>query len=275
MTTIQERALASMNQQPQFRIDFRNPPVAEVAAGFYFQKIDGWNVLHQGALWERFQDRYPESEFFAPIVDAPKMAIQVNIAENIASLPIRVGFVDRTKTQLVQTQDGLLIHNWRKTPDRTEYQRYESIRSHLGEDWRTFKSYLRDKSLKTPTVTRCQIDYYNHLVRGEVWQDLSELPNIFAAWRGLQQPGKDSKLQAASFSVSYALARGTINIIVQPAIRTIDGKELIQFTLSSSIPPTSSADDELFSRLDECHDNAARAFVDFTTDEARERWNQK
>jgi uncharacterized protein (TIGR04255 family) len=275
MTTTQEHAVPF--EQRQFRISFRNPPVAEVAAGFYFEKIEGWNVLHQGALWERFQAKYPETEFFAPILDfAPKLPIQLNITENImSSIPIRVGFVDRTKTHLVQTQNGLLIHNWRKTPDHPEYDRYESIRAYLNDDWRTFRSYLGDKSFNNPTVTRCQIDYFNHLVRGEAWQDLSELPSIFTAWRGLPQLVKASKLQAASFSVSYAMGRGTINIVVQPAIRSNDGKELIQFTLSSSVPPTGSSDDELFSCLDECHDNAARAFVDFTTDAARERWNQK
>ncbi len=275
MTTIQDRALSTIGH---FRIDFRNPPVAEVAAGFYFQKIEGWNVLHQGALWERFQDKYPDCEFFTPLVDAPpKFPIQLNITDNMASIPVRAGFVDKTKTQLVQTQDGLLIHNWRKTPGHPEYDRYESIRAHLSDDWRTFRSYLRDKSFKNPTVTRCQIDYFNHLVRGEAWQDLSDLPTIFTAWRGLSQSAKDSKpkLQAASFSVSYAVGRGTINIVVQPAIRNVDGKELIQFTLSSSLQPTSSSDNDLFSCLDECHDNAAQAFLDFTSDAARERWNQK
>jgi len=276
MTTTQEHEVSARNEQRQFRISFCNPPVAEVAAGFYFQKIEGWNILHQGALWERFRNQYPDSEFFAPIVDAPlKFPIQLNITDTVASMLVRAGFVDKTKTQLVQTQDGLLIHNWRKTPGHPEYHRYESIRTHLNDDWRIFRSYLRDKSLGTPSVTRCQIDYFNHLVRGEAWQDFSELPRIFTAWRGLLKSPKDSTLQAASFSVSYTMGRGTINIVVQPAIRNIDGKELIQFTLSSSMPPTSSTDDGLFSCLDECHDNAARAFVDFTTDEARERWNQK
>jgi uncharacterized protein (TIGR04255 family) len=272
MTTTQERTLPSIDQQREYRIDFRNPPVAEVAAGFYFQKIEGWNILHQGALWDRFQDRYPDCEFFAPIVDAPPK-LQLNIAETAASLPIRVGFVDRTKTELVQTQNGLLIHNWRKTSSLPEYHRYESIRSHLREDWHTFLGYLRDKSLRVPTVTRCQIDYFNHLVRGETWQDLSELATIFTPWRGLKQSATDSKLQAASFSIAYSTVRGTINVAVQPAIRTEDGKELIQFILSSSVVPNVEAD--LFNELDECHQNAGRAFVDLTTDTAREKWGQR
>jgi uncharacterized protein (TIGR04255 family) len=259
------------NRQGQIRMEFGNPPVAETAIGFYFQRVEGWNVLHYGALWERFRTKYPEYEFLPLILDSPP---QPNIALDFASFPIRVGFADKTKTQLVQTQNGLFLHNWRKTADVPEYQRYETIRSQLRQDWNTLRDYLRERSLKDPAVTRCQMDYFNHLVRGEEWQDLSDLPKTFTVWRGLKQSGASGKLQMASFSVSYGVERGTVNIVVQPAIRTSDGKEIIQFTLSSSVVPANSEDEELFTSLDDCHNNAARAFIDFTTAEARERWKQ-
>jgi uncharacterized protein (TIGR04255 family) len=259
------------HQQGQVRMEFGNPPVAETAIGFYFQKIEGWNVLHLGALWERFRTKYPEYEFLPTVLDNPP---QPNTMFDLPSLPVRVGFLDKTKTQLVQMQNGLLLHNWRKTANLSEYQRYENIRSQLREDWSTLKAYLREMSLKNATVTRCQMDYFNHLVRGEEWQDFSDLPKTFAVWRGLQQSAATDKLQMASFSVSYRLDRGTVNIVVQPAIRSSDGKEIIQFTISSSVVPTNSEDQELFACLDECHNNAARAFIDFTTGEARERWKQ-
>lgn len=259
-------------QQGQVEMEFGNPPVAETSIGFYFQRIEGWNPIHQGALWEKFRAKYPALEILPPVVDA---APEPKITVGFASFLVRTCFVDSTKTQLVQIQDGLLLHNWRKTAEVPEYQRYETMRSQLRDDWKTLKGYLGERSLKSPTVIRCQMDYFNHLVRGEEWQDFSDLPKTFTAWRGLPQSAASSKLQMASFSVSYGVERGTINIVVQPAIRTSDGKEIIQFTLSSSVVPTNSEDEELFTCLDECHSNAARAFIDFTTDEARERWRQR
>lgn len=270
MTTSQEQAVSS-SEQKGIRMEFGKPPVAETAVGFYFEKIEGWSILHHGALWERFRPKYPDYEFLPTILDTPP---QPNSMFDVSSFPVRVGFVDKTKTQLVQTQNGLLIHNWRKRAESDEYQRYQTIRSQLQEDWSVLNAYLLKMSLKIPCVTRCQMDYFNHLVRGEEWQDFSDLPKTFAVWRGLQQSAVTGKLQMASFSVSYRLDRGTVNIVVQPAIRTNDGKEIIQFTLSSSMVPTNSGDEELFACLDECHNNAARAFIDFTTDEARERWKQ-
>ena len=74
------------------------------------------------------------------------------------------------------------------------------------------------------------------------------------------------------FNVAYRVDKGIVNVAVQPGIRSNDGKEVIQLTLSSSVAPNNSEDEELFRTLDECHENAARAFVDFTTDKVRERW---
>src|SRR6266700_421163 len=126
MTTAHDHAVSSSDQQGQFRIEFGNPPVAETAIGFYFPRIEGWNFLHHGALCERLRPRYPDYEFLPPLLEAP---LQQNVMLDLSSLPIRVGLVDRTKSQLVQTQNGLLIHNWRKTADVPEYQRYETGRS--------------------------------------------------------------------------------------------------------------------------------------------------
>ena len=218
------------NQQGQSGIELGNPPVAETAIGFYFQRIEGWNYLASRCTVGEVSAQVSRLRI-SPDASRPAPP-QQSIMLDLPSLPVRVGFVDKTKSQLVQTQNGLLIHNWRKTADVPDYQRYKTVRSQLREDWSTLKSYLRERSLKDPTVTRCQMDYFNHLIRGEEWQDFSDLPKTFTVWRGLQHSGDGGKLQMASFAVSYGVERGTVNIVVQPAIRTNDGKEIIQFTLS-------------------------------------------
>jgi len=88
MTTAHEHAVSSSSRQGQFPIEFQNPPVAEAAIGFYFQRIEGWNILHHGGLWERFRVRYPDHEFLPPLLDTPA---QQNIMLDLSSLPIRVG----------------------------------------------------------------------------------------------------------------------------------------------------------------------------------------
>jgi uncharacterized protein (TIGR04255 family) len=269
MTTTQEHGPSSSNLRGQAPVELTNPPVGETSIGFYFQRIEGWNPVHQGALWERFQTKYPGLEILPPVVDA---APQPKVVFDFASFLVRTCFVDKTKTQLVQIQDGLVLHNWRKTVDTPEYQRYETIRPLLREDWHNFQAYLRERSFKSPTVTRCEMSYFNHLVRNEEWEDFSDLPKIFTVWAGVPQSPTGGRLQLASFAVSYRLEKGTVNIAVHPGVRSTDGKEIIQFTLSSSVVPNSPDEQELFRCLDECHENAARAFIEFTTQQARERW---
>jgi uncharacterized protein (TIGR04255 family) len=268
MSTIQEHSVSAANRE-QARVELANPPVAETSVGFYFQRIEGWNAVHQGALWEKFRTKYPELQILPPVVDAP---VQPTVSLDLASFLVRTCFVDKTNTQLVQIQDGLVLHNWRKTADTLKYQRYETIRSLLREDWPNFQAYLREGSFKSPTVTRCEMAYFNHLVRNEEWEDFSDLSKIFTVWRGVPQSPTGGKLQMASFGVSYRLEKGTVNIAVQPAVRSTDGKEIIQFALSSSVVPNNPNEHELFRCLDECHENAARAFIEFTTEQARERW---
>jgi uncharacterized protein (TIGR04255 family) len=268
MTAIQEHSV-SASKREQACLELGHPPVAETSIGFYFQRIDGWNPVHQGALWEKFRAKYPGLEILTPVVDA---ASQPKVTFDFASFLVRTCFVDNSKTQLVQIQNGLLLHNWRKTPDAPEYQRYETIRSLLREDWTKFRTYLQEHGLKSPVVTRCEMSYFNHLVRNQEWEDFSDLPKIFNAWRGFPQSAATGKLQMVSFAVSSRLDNGTVNIAVQPAIRATDGKEIIQFTLSSLVEPKNSDEVELLRSLDECHENAARAFMEFTTEQARERW---
>lgn len=272
MTMIQDQPV-SAHRQGRVRVQLANPPVAETSIGFYFQKIEGWHLLHQGLLWASFRNDYPNPpEFFAPIIEPPP---QTNVGL-LVGLPImRTGFSNSDKTQLVQIQDGLLVHNWKKAPGLPEYMQYEQVRVKLQQDWATFRHYLRDQNLKQPSVTRCEMTYFNHLVRGTDWTDLSVLADTFTVWRALPASASSGTIQLAAFNVQYQLPSGVVHLSVQPAIRATDGKEIIQFAFTSVVSPKRSDDNELFGSLDECHDNAQRAFLDFTTEKARERWNKK
>jgi len=271
MTTTQERSV-SPHKQGQVPLHLDNPPVTEVSAGFYFQKIDGWNILYQGLLWDRFRKEYPVLEILPTVVDPTRQPI---VQFDLNAPTLRTGFTDPSRTQLVQFQETLLLHNWRKTPQDPTYQRYERLREHLREDWATFTQFLQQNSLRDPAITRCEISYFNHFVRNEHWKEYSDLADLLTVWRTPPPSDTFGTIQMLAFNVWYRMATGTVTILVQPGIRPADGKEIIQFSLTSSAAPKTSETAEIFGCLDECHQNALRAFVDFTTDIARERWKQK
>jgi uncharacterized protein (TIGR04255 family) len=270
VSTTQEHPV-SPHKQGQANLQLENPPVVETSVGFHFAKLEGWHLLRQGLLWGKFRPEYPELEILPMIVQA---ATPQTFQFDMNSPVMRTGFTDKSRTQLVQIQDGLLLHNWRKTNESPQYKRYDAIRSRLRSDWATFRAYLHEESLKDPVVLRCEMSYFNHLVRNEDWKDFADLSDTFTVWKGLPESSSYGTAQVAAFNVMHQLDSGTVNVIAQPGIRPSDGKEVIQFSLTSSVKPKSSDDEELFRCLDECHENARRAFFDFTTDKARNRWRE-
>ncbi|MGH9680387.1 MAG: hypothetical protein ACRD4Y_10590, partial [Candidatus Acidiferrales bacterium] len=76
--------------------------MVETSLGFYFQKIEGWNLLYYGSLWEKFRANYPKVQFLPAVMEAP---VGLPMRLNFGVPPVRVCFVDVTQTQLIQVQD--------------------------------------------------------------------------------------------------------------------------------------------------------------------------
>jgi uncharacterized protein (TIGR04255 family) len=259
--------------QRQVRVDFEHPPAAETSLGFFFAKIAGWNVLHGGMLWERFRSQYPRTEFLVPILRSqPQPAIQV--PQDLHSM-IRICFENTSKTELVQVQPDLFLRNWRKTASTTEYQHYDSVLPRFKEDWRTFRSFLEEQSLDGPVVSLCEMSYFNHLIRGEDWRDFAEITEIFPVWRGFPQGSLFTNPNAIAFNVAGEAPGGQITVAVQPGIRTMDGKEILQATITVSLAPSSSDDAALFQCLDQCHETAVKGFLQISSEQAQSRWGRK
>jgi uncharacterized protein (TIGR04255 family) len=252
--------------------DFRRPPVVETSLGFYFSPLSLWSFVHFGALWEKFKNKYPKTEYKPPIL--PVQPQQLLMGTDIGKLPLRMCFVDDSSTQLVQVQNGCFFHNWRKTAETPQYQHYENIRPAFLEDWNLFCQFLDNNSIQRPNVSRCEMTYFNHLVRGEDWQTISDFPDMFPAWHIGGNDVPLSKIEMINLSVWYENSGGKVQVNVAPGIRQADGKEVIQLTVTGSATPSGSTGDELFQCLDVCHRSAVLSFVKFTSEQLQERWER-
>jgi uncharacterized protein (TIGR04255 family) len=271
MNTPSERPVPQVSYR-SLLVDFENPPVVETSLGFYFQKIEGWNLLHYGSLGEKFRTKYPKVQFLPPVMEAPiKFPVQLNFAVP----PIRVCYVDGTQTQLIQVQDSLFLHNWRKGEANSGYQHYHAILPMFIEDWRQFSTFLNDRGLKSPPISRCEMSYFNHLVRGVEWKDYSDLHDIFPAWNAgvLESPANEPSTVA--FSMSHLIPGGSVSFAVQPGVREADGKEIIQLTVTASVYPSKQEDSDLFECLNLCHEKAVKGFISFTTEKMHKTWKRR
>jgi uncharacterized protein (TIGR04255 family) len=254
--------------------DFRRPPVVETSLGFYFSPLPGWNVVHVGALWEEFRGKYPRPEYLPPInLPADPRALIGQIVADVGKIPFRTCFVDDSNSQLVQVQNGCFFHNWRKTPETPQYQHFDAVRPFFKNDWEIFCSFLAKHYLQLPDVSRCEVTYFNHLVRGEDWHDISEFSSMFPAFRVSEAHGMLSKIDTANLVVSYEVDGGRLQVSVSPGVRQIDGKEVIALTVTGSSAAKGSIE-ELFQCLDVCHRNAVMGFVSMTGERLQTRWER-
>jgi uncharacterized protein (TIGR04255 family) len=175
--------------------DFERPPVVETSLGFYFSPLSGWSFVHVGALWEQFKAKYPKAEYRPPInFPSDPQKLITEILADVGRIPFRTCFVDNSNTQLVQVQNGCFFHNWRKTPDTPQYQHYDTVRPFFQKDWDIFRKFLATNALPVPEVSRCEVTYFNHLARGEDWQNISDFSGMFPVCRVTEGAGM---LQAA------------------------------------------------------------------------------
>lgn len=251
---------------------FDKPPVVETSLGFYFTPIPQWNVAHYGLVWEKFRQDYPNPEFKPPIGE---MQLSFTPTADFTHFPLRAWFADNSSTQLVQIQNGAFLRNWRKTAGTPQYQHYEEVRPLLRHDWDRFQSFVGSNLKQNPNVSRCEISYFNHLVRGQEWTDFAELPKLFAPWRGTTEEGFLAKPVMISFTAIFAIPQQvTVQFGIQPGLRQVDGKEVIQFTVTAQSKPLDQSNNGLFVSLDQCHEAAVRGFLELTTEEMQARWKR-
>jgi uncharacterized protein (TIGR04255 family) len=272
MTTSRQQAESRPGTAPS--MDLGKPPVVETSLGCYFNRIEGWNVLHYGALWSKFRDKYPNPEFQPPVLPTLEPPITFQWAPGDALIPIRALFADARRTQLVQLQADLFLHNWRKTDQTTSYEHYDRILPLFKEDWGVFAAFLQEQGLKRPSLSRCEMSYFNHIVRGEHWQSFNDLPRLFRVWRGFPPGSVFGNIELAAFNVVQAIGKGKVTIVVSPGVRRLDGKEVLQMNVTATRVPEGSEDKDLFAGLDDCHEIALRAFQGFVTDDALLKWEK-
>jgi hypothetical protein len=68
---------------------------------------------------------------------------------------------------------------------------------------------------------------------------------------------------------------GRLHVAIQPAIRQLDGKEIIQLSITGSCRPASSETAELMRCLDSCREWVVKGFDDVTSPDMHKIWRKK
>jgi uncharacterized protein (TIGR04255 family) len=264
--------------------DFQQPPVDEVAISLQFPAVSNFNVAHFGLFWQHLRADYPNFELQQPISNVteqfgPGAALGRQLGLTFLQLPeIRCWFLDESGNRIVQVQRDRLVHNWRKLKGTESYPRYPELRERLEREWLRFCDFLRDQKLERPKINQAEVLYVNHIEYDKGWSGYGELDKVIAA---LATPKAKNKFlpspERMSMEVTYCLEEnaGRLYVAFGPVIRTRDGKEVLQMSLTARGAPKSSSDEDVFAWLDMARKWVVRGFADFTTPEMHQVWGKQ
>jgi uncharacterized protein (TIGR04255 family) len=255
--------------------DFADPPAVETAVGVRFAPIQGWNVFHYGLLLQIFREDYPAQQLRPPVgnhtisIPGPD--------EDFSGIPVRCWFINSENTELIQIQNDCFIRNWRKTATSPEYLHYDFIRPRFQRDWSKFRIFLDDNQLPAPDVWQCEVTYINQFVRGREWHDFKDLSGLYRIWSNEIKTPLLAQPQMAMFAAAFGMPNraGTLQFVSQPGIRSTDGAEIIQLTVTALGRPRSSEEADILAWFDIGHAAVVQGFTDLTSEAAHAIWRIK
>jgi uncharacterized protein (TIGR04255 family) len=258
--------------------------VDEVALSLQFPPIQGFNIPHFGLFWDRVRRDYPRFEVQQPVTNVtehfgPGALPARHLAFAFLELPdIRCWYLDESGNRLVQVQRDRFVHNWRKQTGNEPYPRYPELRDRLAHEWSRFCDFLRSEKLNAPQINQCEVVYVNNIEYGTGWDGYGELDRVIAA---LSTPKAKNKFlptpERIVMNVTYPIEinAGRLYVSFNPVVRTRDGKEVLQMTLTARGAPKSSSEEDVFAWLDNGRKWVVRGFADFTTDTMHKVWGKQ
>lgn len=264
--------------------DFKQPPVDEVALSFQFPPISGFTIAHFGLFWQQVRSDYPRFEVQGPIDNVteqfgPGAAFTRQVGIALLRTPeVRGWYLDQSGNRLIQVQHDRFVTNWRKLSGSETYPRYPDLRARLDAQWRRFCEFLDTEKLERPKINQCEVLYVNHIEYGAGWKGYGELDKVIAA---LATPRAKNRFlpepERMSMNVVYALEEnaGRLYVSFNPVLRSRDGKEVLQMTLTARGAPKSSSAEDVFAWLDLGRKWVVRGFADFTTDTMHTVWGKQ
>lgn len=263
--------------------DFDEPPVTETVLGVQFNPLKNFSILHYGLYWDKIRADYPRSELQPPLTHVveqfeAKAKLEPQLLVEFGAAPeMRCWFIDRSETRLIQVQKDRFVHNWRKVKGDEVYPRYASLKPKFKVEWQRFCQFLDEQKLGTSDVNQCEVTYVNDIEISKGLKSYGEVNKVIASWSG-ESSGEFLPLpETVRLNTTYVMPekRGRLHIVLQPAIRRRDAKEILQLNLTARGRPASSRLEDIWEWFDIGHEWIVRGFTDFTTKEMHKVWRRK
>jgi len=261
---------------------YLEPPVVETVLALEFAPIENWGIPHFGLFWQRIRNEFPRFQVQPPLESQiesfhlPQSPPTAGL--RLMSTPeVRCWFVDSDDKTLIQVQNNRFIYNWRKRGEEHAYPHYdENIRPRFERVWRLFREFVEAQpELGAVEIVQCEVTYVNQLEAGKGWDSADDVKDVFRCWSG-STGGFLPAPETVGFNVRYRMPndRGRLHIAMTPAVRNLDGVEILQLTLTARGRPDSGTTDSAIHWLDVGREWVVRGFTDITSEKMHTLWQR-
>lgn len=266
---------------------FERPPLHEVALAVQWDPIPELKAAHLGLLWQRYRNRFPNVLHRGEL---PPMAERLGLA-NTSGPSVSFGdeapgprlwFLNDDGSELIQVQSDRFIRNWRKASSEEVYPRYANhIRPAFKSDIGEFQTFLESEKLGPWTPNQCEVLYVNQVKQCDLWNDHSDIAEIFNNVIRFPPLSKNTAPEQAGFNMSYQLRDddnefvGRLHITCSPIFSSGSEDPIYVLNLVARGQPLGEGLNGAMSFLDFGRSQIVHAFKSLTSEKAHKRWGLK
>jgi uncharacterized protein (TIGR04255 family) len=252
--------------------DYKNPPVGEVACGLIFKPLQNLLIPHFGLFWQEVKESFPNCAHAQRLLEGNLEAF-----DSLSNFPLpRVWLIGKSEREIIQIQNDRLHFNWRRVEAEDNYPHYSLVIEQYKKFFKIFSKFLENNNLDSIEPVRCELTYFNYLLKGEEWESNLDLRDIFPdlGWRPNSErflgcfekfmvegdfPLKDNTGEIA----------GRLKVNLKQGTRRIDGLPLIVFELTASTACADKPLEAIWEWFALAHTWIVKGFEDLTGNEIK------
>lgn len=262
---------------------FSNPPVAETVLGVQFESIQGFTNCHLGRYWDHIGlDSWPTG------ADAPPAPIATeNFGKTKWDVPgHRINFSNKPSARMqltasdgcrmIQLQRDKFLFNW--VGGGEDYPRYRELRPQFETEFARFSHWVQGEAdLGEVHPNQWEATYVNVIPRGSVWNDPTDLPEVFRDFNWPPANVADSRLESPAGHWTYMIGEQEGRLHVEMEFGRVGGPEapdsiVLRLTARGPFESENPNAEQLMNRLDLARKTIVVAFRDITSESAHSHW---
>lgn len=263
------------------RPKWKRAPVVEVVVAVQFEPLQGLTNGHLGWFWGDMHQDFPRSD------DVP--AIPQVVEDFSGALPTfipgfglrrasgeaRLRMTSTDGAKMVQIQNGWLVANWSKHA-AVDYPGFTGVKETFDIAMHRFQSFLQARKLGVLRPTLWEVTYIDHVPKGTVWEQTSDIGKVFPGlFGGAQIPHSQSESVDATWTwrMQDQGNQGRLRLSVQSAATTGESQNEILLIRSVARGTASQQSfDSLNGALNFGRSIAVDTFMGVISEDAKRYW---